>query len=61
MHPLVQAAELIEQHLLTLNTESSICECCELIRYEDFYEAQQHKELTAMARKLRTRFGVHAG
>lgn len=58
MHPLIQAAELIEQHLLTLNTMQGVCKCCSLTYYEDFYEAQQHKELTAIARKLRHRFSA---
>ena len=58
MHPLIQAAELIEQHLTTLNTESAPCDCCGHMRYEDFNQYNRHKELTAIARKLRHRYSV---
>lgn len=53
MHPLEQAALLIEQHLATLNVERSTCPCCEVARYEDFAQYQEHTELTAVVRKLR--------
>lgn len=53
MHPLEQAALLVEQHLATLNTDRSTCPCCEHVRYEDFSQYGQHTELTAVVRKLR--------
>ena len=56
MHPLIQAAELIEQHIAPLDTSQSVCECCGLTKYVDFYQTQQHRELSAMARKLRERY-----
>lgn len=58
MHPLIQAAELIEQHLATLNTNGATCECCGHMRYEDFNQFNRHKELAAFAHKLRHRYSV---
>lgn len=58
MHTLIQAANLIDQHLETLNANSSQCECCGHTRYEDFNEFNRHKELSAMSRKLRDRYSL---
>lgn len=50
------AAQLIEEHVATLNDASTECECCGHRRYDDFAQFNQSKELTAMARKLRERY-----
>lgn len=54
-HPLLQAVELIEAQIATLNTNKSTCECCGLTKYENFPEFQQHIELTAAVNKIRRR------
>lgn len=53
MHPLEQAALLVEEHLKTLNTEKKTCPCCDVVGYQDFAQYQAHTELTAVVRKLR--------
>ena len=47
------AAVLIEEVVDSLNDESYICDCCGLVRYEDFTEHQRRVELVAVAAKLR--------
>lgn len=53
MTHLEQAAQLIEQHMATLNVAKDECPCCQIVRYQDFSQYQQHKELEAVVRKLR--------
>jgi hypothetical protein len=55
-HLLLQAADLIEQYVSKLDTSKSTCECCGLTKYENFAEHQAHTELTAIVRKLRSRY-----
>lgn len=50
MHPLIQASKFIEQHMEVFDTRQSQCECCGMIKYENFREAQSHKELGALAK-----------
>lgn len=56
MTNLERAAQLIEDHIATLNTSSTECPCCQMVRYENWFEYMAEKELSGMARKLRTRF-----
>lgn len=49
---LTQAANIIEAYIAMLNNEQSICECCGLVKYENFRAHQQFEELTAVVRKL---------
>ena len=58
MHPLIQASKFIEQHMEVFDTRQSQCECCGMIKYENFREAQSHKELGALAKKLRDRYSL---
>lgn len=58
MTNLERAAQLIEEHISTLNTASSECACCGHRRYENFNEFNRHKEMSAMARKLRERYDL---
>ncbi len=53
MHPLEQAARLVESHLATLNTEKTTCPCCTVVRYEDFRQYDAHQQLTAVVTRLR--------
>lgn len=55
-NPLYEAANLIEAYAETLTTSQSTCQCCGVTRYDDFSSYQKKIELTAMVRKLRTRF-----
>lgn len=56
-HPLLdQAADLIERHIKTLNTDKDECPCCGVTKYVSFDDYRAHTELTAMVNKLRGRF-----
>lgn len=56
MHPLEQAADLIETFVEeNLNRTSSICECCGMRTYEDKTGFFTGKELMGMVNKLRGR------
>ena len=51
-HPLDQAASLVEAFLATLNTTTTECPCCGLVKYDDFDQFRQHTELKAVVAKL---------
>lgn len=58
---LVEARALIASVRAALNTESSVCECCELRRHADFDHAQRAQRYEAWIEKLdREIEGLHA-
>lgn len=50
---LAAAAALIEEALPQLDASSNVCDCCGVTKYASFPEALLHRELKAVALKLR--------
>lgn len=50
---LAAAAALIEEALPQLDASSNVCDCCGVTKYASFPEALLHRELKAIALKLR--------
>jgi hypothetical protein len=50
---LLEAAGLIETVMGDLDTSQDICACCGLNKRRNWNEAQAHKELAAVVRKLK--------
>lgn len=52
MHPLKEAARLIEEYIATLNVGGRSCDCCEAFRYDDFQAYNDAVQLSAMVNRL---------
>lgn len=53
LHPLEQAARLIEAHAQTLSRESTVCPHCSRASYKDWPAHQEEAELQRIVIKLR--------
>lgn len=50
---LEDAARMIEEFAATLNTEQTTCECCHVVKYENWKQRGVSVELAAIVNKLR--------